>query len=259
MTFYQSDYSLKDPSLYDIKARTIKAKKIFSILEDFCPKDPGTCRCLDIGCSAGINTNFLATKFRDTIGMDIDEPAIKTGNSRKKTNTDFILGDAIHLPFKNETYDVVICNHIYEHVPDASALMDEIFRIVKTDGFCYFGAGNRFCIIEPHYGLPLLSWFPKPVANFYLFLMNRKRPYYENLRSYSGIKKMFARFSFTDYTIKIIENPERFNAVDIIGKKSLIRKVPKCIIKLLIPLIPSYIFILSKPQPGEKPINERID
>jgi len=252
MTGYQLDYSIKDPSLYDANARAVKAKKIVSVINNFSIKDLQTCRCLDIGCSAGINTNFLSAEVRESIGIDLDEPAIKTGYFQKKTNSYFIIGDAIRLPFKNETYDIVICNHVYEHVPDANALMDEIFRILKSGGFCYFGAGNRFCIIEPHYRLPLLSWFPKPIANLYLYIMNRERPYYENLRSYFGIKNLFTRFFITDYTINIIENPDIFNAEDIIRKKALIRKIPKWAIRILIPIIPTYIFILSKPSSREK-------
>jgi SAM-dependent methyltransferase len=259
MSDYQQDYSKKDPSLYDIDARTVKAKKIFSVIEDFSSKEPGSCMCLDIGCSAGINTNFLAANMKDCVGMDIDEPAVKTGYSRKKPNGEFIIGDSAHLPFKNNTYDIVICNHVYEHVPDANRLMDEISRILKPGGFCYFGAGNRFCVIEPHYRLPFLSWFPKPVANFYLFIMKRERPYYENLRSYFGIKKLVGRFSLTDYTIKIIEDPERFYADDVIGQKSMIRKIPLVLIKILEPFIPTYIFILSKPESRERSFNENSD
>ena len=256
MTGYQEDYSAKDPSLYDIEARTIKAQKIFRVIDDFCVNDPGTCQCLDIGCSAGINTNFLADHVRDAVGLDIDGPAIRSGYMRKKQNCDFIIGDATRLPFKDATYDIVICNHIYEHVPDADTLMDEIFRVLKPGGFCYFGAGNRFCIIEPHYRLPFLSWFPKPAADLYLLMLNRDWPYYENLRSFYGIKKLFSRFSVTDYTLKIIENPERFYADDTISKKSLIRLIPKSVMKLLMPLIPTYIFILSKPLSGEESTHE---
>lgn len=63
----------------------------------------------------------------------------------------------------------------------------------------------------------------------------------------------------TDYTIKIIVNPERFNAEDIIDKKSIIRKIPISLIKIFTPLIPTYIFILSKIQPGEKSAHESLD
>lgn len=193
MKSYQSNYSIHDPSLFDLNARTIK--KIFSIIKDFSSKEPTTCLCLDIGCSAGINTNFLAANVNECIGIDIDEPAVKTGHSRKKANSEFMIGDVGCLPFKKDTFDIVICNHVYEHVPDANLLMNEIFRILKSNGFCYFGAGNRFCFVEPHYRLPFLSWFPKPISNFYLHIMNRNRPYQENLQSYFGIKKLLEDFS----------------------------------------------------------------
>jgi SAM-dependent methyltransferase len=247
MTDYQEDYSQNYPTLFDINNRTIKAKKIFSVIKDFSTKEIGTCTGLDIGCSAGINTNFLGSELKAVIGIEIDEDALKFGNAHKKPNVHFLIGDAFLLPFNNNIFDIVICNHVYEHVPDAKILMNEIFRILKPGGFCYFGAGNRFGIMEPHYQLPFLSWFPKSVANFYLSVLKRKGPYYENLRSYYGIKKLISRFCVTDYTIRIIRNPERFNAEDVIGKKSLIRHLPESILRLLIPLIPTFIFILSKP------------
>jgi SAM-dependent methyltransferase len=250
MTTYQEDYSQNYPTLFDINRRTIKARKIFSVIKDFSEKEPGLCRGLDIGCSAGINTNFLGSELKDAIGIEIDEDALKFGYSRRKPNVHFLMGDAIHLPFDDEIFDIVICNHVYEHVPDARVLMSEIFRILKPGGFCYFGAANRFIIIEPHYQLPFLSWFPKPVANFYLSLLRRKVPYYENLQSYYGIKKLISHFSVTDYTLRIIRNPEQFNAEDVIGQKSLIRLMPEFLLHLLMPIIPIYIFVLSKPQSG---------
>jgi SAM-dependent methyltransferase len=249
MTTYQEAYSQREPSLFDINRRTIKARKIFSVIKDFSVKEPSLCVGLDIGCSAGINTNFLGSELKDAIGIEIDEDALKYGYSCKKPNVHFLIGDAIHLPFDDEIFDIVICNHVYEHVPDAKILMDEIFRILKPGGFCYFGAANRFIIIEPHYRLPFLSWFPKTVANFYLLFLGKKSPYYENLRSYYGIKKLISRFSVTDYTLRIIRNPEQFNAEDVIGKKSLIRYLPESLLYLLIPIIPIYIFVLSKPHP----------
>jgi SAM-dependent methyltransferase len=247
MTNYQEEYSQDYPLLFDINRRTIKAKKIFSIIEDFSVKEPSTCIGLDIGCSAGINTNFLGAGMKDAIGIEIDADALKFGYSHRKPNVHFLIGDAIHLPFNNEIFDIVICNHVYEHVPDASILMNEIFRILKPGGFCYFGAANRFVIIEPHYQLPFLSWFPKPIANFYLSILRKKVPYYENLRSYYGIRKLISQFSVTDYTVRIIRNPERFNAEDVIGQKSLIRYLPEFLLQHLMPLIPTYIFVLSKP------------
>ena len=125
--------------------------------------------------------------------------------------------------------------------------MNEIFRVLKSGGICYFGATNRFCIVEPHYHLPFLSWFPKPIAHLYLLLLKRKVPYYENLKSYFSLKNLVSQFQVTDYTISVILNPDQYHASDMIDKQSLIRYIPRFFLTLLLPLIPTYIFVLVKP------------
>lgn len=43
--------------------------------------------------------------------------------------------DVQEMPFDDNTYDVVICNHVLEHVPDDIVAMKEILRILKPGGF----------------------------------------------------------------------------------------------------------------------------
>jgi len=78
--------------------------------------------------------------------------------------------------------------------------------------------------------------------------------YYEKHLSLSGLRKLTRNFHMTDYTLKIISEPERFGANDMIGSKSIIRKIPKSVIKLLMPLMPTYIFVnkTTKWSDGEK-------
>lgn len=65
---------------------------------------------------------------------------------RALENLDYTTGDLespiadVHfdvqaIPFANETYDVVICNHVLEHVDDDTKAMSEIYRILKPGGF----------------------------------------------------------------------------------------------------------------------------
>jgi glycosyltransferase involved in cell wall biosynthesis len=39
-------------------------------------------------------------------------------------------------PFQNNTFDVLIMNHVLEHVPYDKKIMGEILRVIKPDGFC---------------------------------------------------------------------------------------------------------------------------
>ncbi len=43
--------------------------------------------------------------------------------------------DIQNLPFKENEYDVVICNHVLEHVPDDKKAMSEILRVLKPGGY----------------------------------------------------------------------------------------------------------------------------
>ena len=236
MKDYQLNYSKINQSLYAIDTRRVKAEKILKIIKDFSQKDLSQCRCLEIGCSTGINTNYMSDTFAECIGIDIDEDAVKFGYSNKNSRSYFFIGDAMRLPFRSDEFDVILCNHVYEHVPDSELLMKEVYRVLKRDGFCYFAAGNKFSLVEGHYHLPFLSWFPKSFANLYLRLLRRGTVYYENHLSLSGIRWLIRNFCVTDYTLKIIFEPERFGAEDMIGSKSIIRKIPKSVIKLLMPL-----------------------
>ncbi len=45
-----------------------------------------------------------------------------------------IIGDITKLNFKNNTFDLIICNHVLEHIIDDRTAMNEIYRILKKDG-----------------------------------------------------------------------------------------------------------------------------
>jgi 2-polyprenyl-3-methyl-5-hydroxy-6-metoxy-1,4-benzoquinol methylase len=155
--------------MFDQASRKNRGQKIINILSDFAgKKNLKKLRVLDLGCSTGIIDYFLANHFREIVGVDIDRNAIKFAQKNfKKSNLLFKTHDGLNLSFKKESFDLVICNHVYEHVSDSKKLFKEIFRILKPDGFCYLAATNKYQVIEPHYGLPFLSFLPKEAANQY--------------------------------------------------------------------------------------------
>lgn len=46
--------------------------------------------------------------------------------------------DLHHAPFKDDTFDVIFCNHVLEHVEDAHQCMSELYRIMKPGGWGIF-------------------------------------------------------------------------------------------------------------------------
>lgn len=45
-----------------------------------------------------------------------------------------VKADICDLPFKNDEFDFIICNHVLEHIPDDTKAMQELYRILKPGG-----------------------------------------------------------------------------------------------------------------------------
>lgn len=68
---------------------------------------------------------------------------------RKLTNLDYtttdlnspladIKADICDLPFEDNSYDVILCNHVLEHIPDDTQAMRELYRVMKPNGWGIF-------------------------------------------------------------------------------------------------------------------------
>ena len=49
-----------------------------------------------------------------------------------------VKADICDLPFKENEFDVVFCNHVLEHIPDDTKAMQELYRVMKKGGFGVF-------------------------------------------------------------------------------------------------------------------------
>ncbi|MBC6999876.1 class I SAM-dependent methyltransferase [Cytophaga sp. FL35] len=49
-----------------------------------------------------------------------------------------IKADICHLPFDNDSFDVILCNHVLEHIPNDTKAMKELYRILKPGGWGVF-------------------------------------------------------------------------------------------------------------------------
>ena len=49
-----------------------------------------------------------------------------------------VKADICNLPFKEDEFDVILCNHVLEHIPDDTQAMRELFRIMKPGGWGIF-------------------------------------------------------------------------------------------------------------------------
>lgn len=243
----QFGFSQQHPeAILDAAGRARKARKILQILACERP-DLADCRLLEIGCGAGLMTEHFARACRTVVAVDIDAEALRVARARHPAeHVLYALMDSQRHALAPETFDVVVCNHVYEHVPDAARLMDEIERLLAPQGICYFGAGNRLTWMEPHYRLPLLSVVPKWMAHPYLRWFRAQRHYYETHRTYWGLKALVARFHRVDYTLKVIAAPERFAAEDLLRPGSARQRLASFLARRFYWACPTFLWVLRR-------------
>ncbi len=49
-----------------------------------------------------------------------------------------VKADICNLPFKDNSYDIILCNHVLEHIPDDTKAIQELYRVLKVGGMGVF-------------------------------------------------------------------------------------------------------------------------
>ena len=227
-----------------IKSRKYVAKKIISRIGG--PKVLREKILLDVGCSTGHITEEYARIADKVFGIDIDKRAIRIAEKVCK-NAKCVFYNGRDFPFKDNTFDIIICNFVIEHVKNQEKLIDEIYRVCRKNGICYLSTDNKWRIVEAHYKLPFLSYLPQQVANVYVKLSGKGEIYYENPPTYKKLIRMLNKFEIYNKSIDIIKDPEKYH----VKKQSFIfryilRNLNRKTLEALMPLIPSFNLILKK-------------
>ena len=157
MTGVRQAHVVSDPV-----SRLAKAEAIAGVLESVTQLMGAN--ILDDGCGSGYIAAHLATRVGprgSVIGVDqVDERQTSEGYAFH-----LIDGD---LPFAEGSFDVVVSNHVLEHVgsrDEQVRYLTEIHRVLDSNGWLYLAVPNRFRLVEAHYGVPLLSWLPQRGAD----------------------------------------------------------------------------------------------
>ena len=228
--------------LADESIRARKADKIKAVLENEGILPNKNLKILDIGCSYGLILKQLAADVDYGVGVDFDI----AGMQRFNTGVGFVCADAERLPFAAGSFDIVVCNHVYEHTDNPARMLDEIERVLAPEGACYFAGPNKYDLIEPHYGLPFLSWLPRSLADFYLRLTGKGTQYVENPYSCRDLRRLLERFEITDYTGKIVMDPVRYRATDVLRPGSFKQWLAKVVLRLFPMLFPGVIWVAKR-------------
>ena len=96
---------------------------------------------LDLGCGLGDTSLMLSNFFVGTYitGLDQDEALIEAATAANEfhSNMKFLTGDALELPFEDNSFDFVFCRYLLHHIPGAFAALEEMKRVCKPGGIVF--------------------------------------------------------------------------------------------------------------------------
>jgi len=141
----------------DSASRLLKARKIEALLGG----ELAGSRLLDLGAGSGFLGAYFASRGALVSAADRDATTFAA-------DLPFHRIEGERLPFADRSFDVVVFNHVLEHVgepPAQASMLAEVNRVLAGDGRLYLAVPNKWALVEPHFRLPLLGAWPRTLAD----------------------------------------------------------------------------------------------
>jgi SAM-dependent methyltransferase len=99
-------------------------------------------RVLDAGCGVGWGAALLLDAGAQSVaGVDISVGAVEDATARAAEGR-FVVGDLHELPFGDASFDLVTCFEAIEHVEEPRRALDELARVLATNGLLFVSSPN---------------------------------------------------------------------------------------------------------------------
>lgn len=101
-------------------------------------------RVLDIACGEGYGSSLLANLAEFVVGVDISQEAVDHASKKYvKENLKFLQGSATEIPVESKSIDIVVSFETIEHHDQHSRMLEEIKRVLKTDGILIMSSPDK--------------------------------------------------------------------------------------------------------------------
>jgi len=111
---------------------------------------------LDLGCGDGESYEYFKTLNNKINWFGIDISDISNISFNNKLKDKFIKFDGINIPFPNDSFDIIYCKQVFEHVKNPRELLSDINRVLKKDGI-FVGSTSH---LEPYHALSYWNYTP---------------------------------------------------------------------------------------------------
>jgi len=132
-------------------------------------------RVLDIGCAGGLVALMLKRLGHRVVGVELNRPMALEARRR---GIDLVQQDLeVSLPFRSGAFDAVHACEIIEHLFDTEGFLEEVYRVLASDGILVISTpnvnslGNRLRVLFGR-ALPMWGAFPDDLHGSHLRVLN---------------------------------------------------------------------------------------
>ena len=217
--------------------RKSKAQKILEVLKKHHGAPVQNHTILDIGTGNGEISSYIG-ETNTVFSVDISD------TRQSKSRFSFSLCNEA-LPFRDNSFDFVISNHVIEHVQDQEVHIKEIKRVLKKGGVLYLATPNRLWPFEVHYRLYFLHYLPHKL---FLKILKKTGRYKEDVEliSLSNIKTLLNKGNLISFSGAIIKSPSAYLMNTPTWLEEHLNKIPISLLEKTTFIHPTFIFLYIK-------------
>ena len=109
--------------------RTLMDRFHTDLLKEVSSFSPAT--VLDAGCGEGRTSEVIRLSGPRVVGLELEIDALLKA-PRSVEGLRFVAGSVYDLPFPDDSFDVVTCTEVLEHLTDPDAALSELVRVART-------------------------------------------------------------------------------------------------------------------------------
>jgi SAM-dependent methyltransferase len=152
----------------------IEKQELFQLLEDYLPEKTSRqatmsdwlaelsseidqpMEILDLGCGAGDSVDLFSRMFPDSRWHGVDIESSPEVQARTRANANIRSFDGVNLPYESETFDLIYCQQVLEHVRHPDQLLPQVMKVLKPGG-TFIGSVSY---LEPFHSRSIFNFTP---------------------------------------------------------------------------------------------------
>lgn len=153
MTDGRSLWALLEPYIPNDHARQVNATYY---LDQLMAGPAAPRRVLDLGCGRGDSVDQFRRHSEDVDWIGVDIADSQEVEQRRRKDATFVTYDGEHVPFSDQSFDLVYSRQVLEHVPDPLGHLREIARVLRVGG-AFVGSTSQ---LEPYHSMSYWNFTP---------------------------------------------------------------------------------------------------